>query len=131
MKPEEIVQLPKIECCLQDVKSWMTNNFLLLNSDKTEVMLVGPKQLRMTSSHLPTLDGISFTSNTSITHFCVIISQDLLLDSHIKQISKTIIFSSTQYYQNQKSPIPPKSRKTNPHLYYIATRLPQCSPVQM
>ena len=50
--------LPKIETCLQDVKSWM-NNFLLLNSDKTDVMLVGPNQLRMTqSSHLPTLNGI-------------------------------------------------------------------------
>ena len=42
MKPDEIVHLLKIETCLQDVKSWMANNFLLLNSDKTEVMLVGP-----------------------------------------------------------------------------------------
>ena len=58
MKTDEIVHLPKIETSL-DVKSWMANNFLLLNSDKTEVMLVGPNQLRMTqSSHLPTLNGI-------------------------------------------------------------------------
>src|SRR4029434_8219303 len=48
MKPDEIVQLPKIETFLQDVKSWMANNFLLLNSDKTEVMLVGPDPLRTT-----------------------------------------------------------------------------------
>src|SRR4029434_1053766 len=67
MKPDEIVQLPKIEASLQDVKPWTTNNFLLLNSDKTDVMLVGPDQLRMTlSSHLPTLDGIPLTPNTSI-----------------------------------------------------------------
>src|SRR4029434_2800214 len=65
MKPNEILHLPKIQACLQDVKSWMANNFLLLNSDKTEVMLVGPDQLRMTlSSHLSTLDGIP-TPNTS------------------------------------------------------------------
>src|SRR4029434_5635680 len=40
MKPDEIVHLAKIETCLQDVKSWMANNFLLLNSDKTEVMYI-------------------------------------------------------------------------------------------
>ena len=33
MKPDEIVHLPKIETCLQDVKSWMANNFLLLEND--------------------------------------------------------------------------------------------------
>src|SRR4029434_11013714 len=118
MKPEEIVHLPKIETCLQDVKSWMANNFLLLNSDKTEVMLVGPKQLRMTSSHLPTLDGISLTSNTSIKNLCVIINQDLLLDSHIKQISKTIIFSSTQYWS-----YPSKIEKST----FIMLRLDYCN----
>ena len=56
-------------------------------------MLVGPKQLRRTlSSHLPTLDDISLTSITSINNLGVIINQDLLLDSHIKQISKTLFF---------------------------------------
>ena len=90
MKPDEIVQLPKIEAYLQDVKAWMTYNFLLLNSDTTDVMLVGPKHLRKTlSSHRPTLDGITLISNTSIKNLGVIINQDLLLDSHIKQISKT------------------------------------------
>ena len=60
VKPDEIVHLPKIEAYLQDIKAWMTNNFQLLNTDKTEVMLVGPKQLRITlSSHLPTLNGFS------------------------------------------------------------------------
>ena len=57
LKPDEIVQLPKIEAYLQDVNAWMTNNFLLLNSDQTEVIL------------------------------------EILLDSHIKQISKTSFFS--------------------------------------
>src|SRR4029434_2402386 len=54
--------------------------------------LVGPDQLRMTlSSHLSTLDGIP-TPNTSIKNLGVSINQDLLLDSHIKQISKTSFF---------------------------------------
>src|SRR4029434_5367704 len=56
-------------------------------------MLVDPKQFRTTlSSHLPTLDHISLASNTSIKNLGVCINQDLLLDSHIKQISKTSFF---------------------------------------
>ena len=90
MKPDEIVHLPKIETRQQDVKYWMANNFLLGYSDKTEVMLVSPKQLRMTlSSHLPTRYGISLTTNTSIKNLGVTINQDLLLDSQIKEMSKT------------------------------------------
>ena len=59
MKRDEIVQLAKIEACLQDVKAWMTNNFPLLNSDYA----CRPKS--------------------------VITNQDLQLHSHIKQILKT------------------------------------------
>ena len=32
--------------CISDIKEWMSNNFLKLNDDKTEILLVGPKDLR-------------------------------------------------------------------------------------
>ena len=34
VKPDGIIQLPKTETCLKAVKAWITNNFLLLNTDK-------------------------------------------------------------------------------------------------
>ncbi|TWW55952.1 putative RNA-directed DNA polymerase from transposon X-element [Takifugu flavidus] len=37
MKPEEREKLVKLQTCLKDIKSWMSSNFLLLNSGKTEV----------------------------------------------------------------------------------------------
>jgi len=46
MKPEESNQLTKIQACLKDIKTWMTCNFLMLNSDKTEVILLIPEHLR-------------------------------------------------------------------------------------
>ena len=35
--------LKKIECCLQDIKKWMVQNFMKLNEDKTEFILLGSK----------------------------------------------------------------------------------------
>ncbi len=42
-RPSETHQIEKLMECIVDIKSWMTNNFLLLNSEKTEVVIIGPK----------------------------------------------------------------------------------------
>ena len=71
----------------------MSHNFLLLNSDKTEVIVFGPKNLRdMMSNHIVTLDGISLASSTTARNLGVIFDQDLSFNSHIKQISRTAFF---------------------------------------
>ncbi len=44
IKPEETNQLAKLQACLKDVKTWMTRNVLILNSDKTEVIVLGSKK---------------------------------------------------------------------------------------
>ena len=54
VKPDEVTHLSKMEACLLDIKEWMSQNFLLLNSDKTEIMVVGPKSLRHNlSAYMP------------------------------------------------------------------------------
>ncbi|TWW77662.1 hypothetical protein D4764_12G0010520 [Takifugu flavidus] len=66
MKPEETEQLAKLQTCLKDIKSWMSSNFLLLNSGTTEVMVFGPEPLRDRLDHMITPDGISLTSSLSV-----------------------------------------------------------------
>ncbi|TWW81780.1 hypothetical protein D4764_01G0015950 [Takifugu flavidus] len=66
LKPEETEKLVKLQTCLKDIKSWMSSNFLLLNSGKTEVMVFGPEPLRDRLDHMITLDGISLTSSLSV-----------------------------------------------------------------
>ncbi|KAK2873784.1 hypothetical protein Q8A73_024409, partial [Channa argus] len=78
MEPDENNQLIKLQACLQDIKAWMSHNFLLLNSDKTEVIVFGPKNIRdMMSNHIVTLDGISLASSTTARNLGVIFDQDL------------------------------------------------------
>ena len=58
------------------VSSW-TRNFLLLNSDKTEVLLLGPKHLRHTlSNDIAVLDDIALASNETVRNLGVIFNPD-------------------------------------------------------
>ncbi|KAK0150315.1 hypothetical protein N1851_008767 [Merluccius polli] len=67
----------------------MSSNFLLLNSDKTEVIMFGPKHLRDTfSNQIPTLDGITLTSSTTARNLGVIFS----FSSHINHVTRTAFF---------------------------------------
>ncbi|XP_054875006.1 uncharacterized protein LOC129350900 [Amphiprion ocellaris] len=93
MKPNETNQLARLQDCLKDIKTWMTYNFLLLNSDKTEVIVFGPKHLReLLSKHIATLDGITLASSTTVRNLGVIFDQDMSFNSHIKQICRTSFF---------------------------------------
>ena len=93
IKPDETNQLAKLQACLKDIKTWMTCNFLLLNSDKTEVIVLGPKHLRdALSEDIVTLDGIALASSATVRNLGVIFDQDMSFNSHIKQISRTAFF---------------------------------------
>uniref|UniRef100_A0A3Q3MWN2 Reverse transcriptase domain-containing protein n=1 Tax=Mastacembelus armatus TaxID=205130 RepID=A0A3Q3MWN2_9TELE len=86
-------QLTRLQARLTDIKAWMTSNFLLLNSEKTEVIIFGLKNLRNNFSKIiATLDGIALASSTTVKNLGVIFDQDMYFNSHIKQISRTAFF---------------------------------------
>ena len=93
IKPEQSNQLTKLQACLKDIKTWMTRNFLLLNSDKTEVLILGPKHLRdKLSNDIAALDDIAVASNETVRNLGVIFDPDLSFNSHLKLISRTAFF---------------------------------------
>jgi len=93
MKPNDSSPITKLDACLSDIKIWMSNNFLCLNSDKTEVMMIGPKQLNNISPHhQKLLNGLSPSFSQQVKSLGVIIDQDLSLNSHVKHITKTSFF---------------------------------------
>ena len=82
-----------MEACLLDIKEWMALTFLLLNSDKTKIMVVGPKSLRHNlSAYMPNTDGISITSIAVIKDIGVTLDSDLAFDAHIKNISRVAFY---------------------------------------
>ncbi len=70
------------------------NNFLLLNSEKTEVLIIGPKNQKSNNlEHCLKLDGCSVDSSSSVRNLGVLFDSNLNFDSHISSICKTIFFN--------------------------------------
>lgn len=44
-KSPDISKLASLHSPLDDIKDWMSRNFLKCNSDKTEVLIIGPEQV--------------------------------------------------------------------------------------
>ncbi len=76
--------------CIVDIKNWMTSNFLLLNSEKTEVLIIGPKNPTCNNlEHYLTLDGCSVnSSSSSVRNLGVLFDSNLSFESHVSSICK-------------------------------------------
>ncbi len=94
-RPGEAHQIVKLMECIVDIKKWMTNNFLLLNSEKIEVSIIGPKNHTSNNlEHCLTLGSCSLDSSSSVMNFGVLFDSNLSFDSHGSSIFKTAFFSS-------------------------------------
>ena len=80
-----------IERCISQIKDWMTANFLRLNSDKTEVLLIGsPFQLKKLSSvQICMEDSVVFSSDyvkNLGSYFDKSLSMDILYVLNVKPL---------------------------------------------
>ncbi len=70
----------------------MTNNFLLLNSDKKEILLIEPKNSTQNLlDYNLQLDGCTVTSST-VKNLGVILDSNLSFENHISHVTKTAFF---------------------------------------
>ncbi len=66
----------------------MTNHFLLINSDKTEILLIGLKNSTQNIlDHNLKLDGCTITSST-VKNLGVILDSNLSFENHISHVTK-------------------------------------------
>ncbi len=74
--------------CVKNIKDWMTSNFLLLHSDKTEILLIGPKHnTQNLLDYNLQLDGCTVTSAT-VKNLGVILDSNLSFENHISNVTK-------------------------------------------
>ncbi len=70
-------------------------NFLCLNSEKTEVMLIGsPHQLHKAGSITLSVDGSIMKFKTKLKNLGIIFDSNLTFEPHVQGTVKTSFFSS-------------------------------------
>jgi hypothetical protein len=84
----------QLEKCISEIRSWMLDNFLCLNDEKSEFLVIGTKQQREKLN----IASIKFGKCEVVTaskarNLGVIFDEAFNLDSHVKQLCK-----STNYY---------------------------------
>lgn len=71
----------------------MTHNFLLLNSDKTEVLLLGSNiDKNINDNTVVDIDGHLIIPGKTVRNLWVIFDSVLSFDAHICSIVKTVFF---------------------------------------
>uniref|UniRef100_A0A8C1PDB8 Reverse transcriptase domain-containing protein n=1 Tax=Cyprinus carpio TaxID=7962 RepID=A0A8C1PDB8_CYPCA len=91
--PGKTYQFEKLTECIVDIKNWMRSNFLLLNSEKTEVLIIGPKSFACNDlERYLRFDGCSVNSSSSVRNLGVLLDSNLSLESHVSSICKTAFF---------------------------------------
>ena len=70
--------------CIQHISMWMQNNFLQLNSEKTELIVFGPQKQR--ESVISHLESLSLKPKQQVRNLGVILDSDLNFNSHIKSV---------------------------------------------
>ncbi|XP_067305621.1 uncharacterized protein, partial [Pseudorasbora parva] len=92
-RPDETYQFTRLTECIADIKNWMNSNFLQLNSDKTEFLIIGQKSSTSSNrEYCLTLDECSVKPSSSVRNLGVLFDTNLSFESHVSSICKTAFY---------------------------------------
>lgn len=89
MNASDLTSVNILTACLADIKTLMSSIFLMLNNNKTEVMLFGPKTHRVSVTQ--TLASLGLQSTHDARNLGVIFDLDLSFSEKFSNITKTTI----------------------------------------
>ncbi len=90
VSPDDPGQVDTLLKCILDIESWMANNFLGLNQDKTQVLVIGPEVQREKLN--VRLKSTSFNPREQVKNLGVIFDHDLSFKPHIRDVTKKAFY---------------------------------------
>ncbi|KAF7703402.1 hypothetical protein HF521_022409, partial [Silurus meridionalis] len=90
LSPNDYSPIDSLCKCIDEINSWMHQNFLQLNKDKTEVIVFGNKNETLKVNTY--LDSRGLKTQNKVRNLGVILDSDLNFSSHVKAISKSAYY---------------------------------------
>jgi len=110
----------EVEDCIYEVQSWLSSNFLKLNNDKTEILILRTnKHDSITDLNVPfDLGGCNITCKEVVKNIGCFMDCRLGMESHINNVARTCFMCIRQLYKVKKY-VPPQSLKKLVHALVI------------
>ncbi len=88
-RPSLSTQIDKISVCMQDIKTWLNSNFLKLNMDKTEIIILGIPLLttKFPADFTCDITGTLIAPSSIVRNLGVMFDPSLSFQSHINSLS--------------------------------------------
>ena len=112
---EEVMK--RLNACVEDIKQWMENNFLLLNDTKAEFIIFGtPKNVgKVVEWTVDVGDAIIILSG-SVRNIGAMLNPTFNMETHIISMKESLLPPTPLAVQDSKIPDPGLCRETNPCL---------------
>uniref|UniRef100_A0A8C7YRZ5 Reverse transcriptase domain-containing protein n=1 Tax=Oryzias sinensis TaxID=183150 RepID=A0A8C7YRZ5_9TELE len=79
--------------CLTDIKTWLEHNFLKLNCDKTDIIIIGPKTITKSMQNFQlNFNNTTLSSSPVIRNLGFLFDTNLSLEQHVNQITQSACF---------------------------------------
>ncbi len=96
--PNDYSPIDSLCQCIDAIKSWMCQNFLQLNKEKTEVIAFGNKDEVLKVNEY--LDSRGQTTKNQVKNLGVILETDLSFSFHVKAVTKSAYYDLKKYCKN-------------------------------
>ena len=93
----------QLEACIQEVRMWFAINFLMCNSDKTELLVVGSRFKDDPPFYEISIAGDIIHRSTTVKNLGVIFDQFMTLEPHIDKVVKDCFFHLNQISSVRKN----------------------------
>jgi hypothetical protein len=88
------ITIPRLQSCLEDIQTWMAENKLKLNPDKTEFILIGTKKQQSMFKNIFPVDilGNLITPTEKVRNLGVIFDSEFNFSAHVMAVCKACYY---------------------------------------